>query len=39
VDTVVAGVASALEEALRSGVPKAMNLYNQAGSLGCEEVR
>jgi peptidyl-tRNA hydrolase, PTH1 family len=38
-DTVVAGVASALEEALRSGVQRAMDLYNQAGSLGCEEVR
>jgi PTH1 family peptidyl-tRNA hydrolase len=39
VGTVVAAVASALEEALRSGVPRAMNLYNRAGSLGCEEVR
>jgi PTH1 family peptidyl-tRNA hydrolase len=39
VDTVVAGVASALEEALRSGVPSAMNSYNRPGSLGCEEVR
>ena len=37
VDTVVAGVASALEEALKSGVPTAMNLYNRPGSLGCEE--
>jgi PTH1 family peptidyl-tRNA hydrolase len=39
VDTVVAGVAAALEEALRSGVPSAMALYNHAGSLGCEELR
>jgi peptidyl-tRNA hydrolase, PTH1 family len=39
VGTVVTGVASALEEALRSGVPKAMALYNRPGSLGCEEVR
>ena len=37
-DTVVDGVASALEEALRSGVPRAMDLYNRAGSLGCEEL-
>ena len=35
---VVAGVTDALEEALRSGVVRAMDLYNRAGSLGCEEL-
>ena len=39
VDTVVNGVAAALDEALRSGVPRAMALYNHSGSLGCEELR
>jgi peptidyl-tRNA hydrolase, PTH1 family len=37
-DSVVNGVAAALEEALRSGLPRAMDLYNRAGSLGCEEL-
>jgi hypothetical protein len=37
-DSVVDGVAAALEEALRSGLPRAMDLYNRAGSLGCEEL-
>jgi PTH1 family peptidyl-tRNA hydrolase len=35
-DSVIDGVASALEVALRSGVEQAMGLYNRAGSLGCE---
>ena len=39
VEAVVENVASALETALRSGVPRAMELYNRAGSLGCEELR
>lgn len=36
-EQVIEGVAGALEEALRSGVPRAMDLYNRAGSLGCQE--
>ncbi len=36
--SVVGGVATALEEAVRSGLPRAMALYNRAGSLGCEEL-
>jgi PTH1 family peptidyl-tRNA hydrolase len=39
VPLVVAGVTEALEEALRSGIVRAMDLYNRAGSLGCEELR
>jgi peptidyl-tRNA hydrolase, PTH1 family len=35
---VVGGVASALEEALRSGLDRAMEIYNRPGSLGCEEL-
>lgn len=38
VPAVVGGVADALEVALREGVVRAMDLYNQAGSLGCEEL-
>ncbi len=38
VGSVIEGVASAVEEALRSGVERAMDLYNRAGSLGCEEI-
>lgn len=34
VDRVTAGVADALEMALRDGVDRAMNVYNRAGSLG-----
>jgi PTH1 family peptidyl-tRNA hydrolase len=36
--TVVDGVASALELALEAGVERAMDRYNRAGSLGCEEL-
>jgi PTH1 family peptidyl-tRNA hydrolase len=32
------GVANALELALRSGIPAAMDLYNRPGSLGCPEL-
>lgn len=35
---VVQGVASALEEALRSDIVRARDLYNRSGSLGCEEL-
>ena len=35
---VVAGVADALELGLRSGVERAMDVYNRAGALGCEEL-
>lgn len=38
-DKVVDGVAGALEMALASGLAQAMNRYNRAGSLGCEEAR
>jgi PTH1 family peptidyl-tRNA hydrolase len=34
-DSVIDGVASALETGLRSGLERAMELYNRAGSLGC----
>ncbi|HEV2034439.1 MAG TPA: aminoacyl-tRNA hydrolase [Candidatus Dormibacteraeota bacterium] len=36
--TVVDGLASALELALEAGVERAMDRYNRAGSLGCEEL-
>lgn len=39
VEAVVTGVSAALETALESGVSRAMDLYNRAGSLDCEEVR
>jgi PTH1 family peptidyl-tRNA hydrolase len=35
---VVDGVAGALETAVRNGLNRAMDLYNRAGSLGCEEI-
>jgi len=38
VGTVVAGVADALEMAMEAGVERAMDVYNRAGSLGCEEL-
>lgn len=37
-EPVIAGVASALEEALQSGLDAAMGVYNRAGSLSCEEL-
>jgi PTH1 family peptidyl-tRNA hydrolase len=37
-DSVIKGVASALETALSQGLERAMDLYNRSGSLGCEEV-
>jgi PTH1 family peptidyl-tRNA hydrolase len=38
-DSVIKGVASALETALSQGLERAMDLYNRSGSLGCEEIR
>lgn len=38
VGSVVSGVADALEVGLRDGLVRAMDLYNRAGSLGCEEL-
>jgi PTH1 family peptidyl-tRNA hydrolase len=38
-DTVVTGVADALELALESGLERAMEKYNRAGALGCEELK
>ena len=35
---VVSGTADALETALGDGLKRAMDLYNQAGALGCEEL-
>ena len=35
---VIKGTADALELALADGVKRAMDLYNQAGALGCEEL-
>ena len=35
---VIDGVASALETAVTGGLTRAMDLYNRAGSLGCEEL-
>ncbi|HKF16539.1 MAG TPA: aminoacyl-tRNA hydrolase [Candidatus Dormibacteraeota bacterium] len=37
-DSVIEGVASAIEVAVREGLTRAMDLYNRAGSLGCEEI-
>ena len=37
-DSVVDGVASAIEVGVREGLTRAMDLYNRAGSLGCEEI-
>ena len=36
---VISGVADALELALDAGVERAMDRYNRAGALGCEELR
>jgi peptidyl-tRNA hydrolase, PTH1 family len=36
---VVTGVADALELALEAGIERAMDRYNRAGALGCEELR
>jgi len=38
IDGVVEGVSAALETALNDGLTRAMDLYNRAGSLGCEEL-
>jgi len=38
VPAIVDGVASALEVALDAGLERAMERFNQAGSLGCEEL-
>ena len=37
IDNIVTGVADALELALDNGVERAMDRYNRAGALGCEE--
>jgi PTH1 family peptidyl-tRNA hydrolase len=37
-DSIVHGVAAALRTALDDGLTRAMDLYNRAGSLGCEEL-
>jgi len=39
IENIVAGVADALELALDAGVERAMDRYNRAGALGCEESR
>jgi PTH1 family peptidyl-tRNA hydrolase len=39
VPVVVDGVADALELALEAGLERAMEKYNRAGALGCEELR
>jgi peptidyl-tRNA hydrolase, PTH1 family len=39
IEAVVTGVADALELALESGLERAMEKYNQAGALGCEELK
>ena len=38
-DTVVGGVADALELALGAGLDRAMEMYNRPGALGCEELK
>ena len=38
IPTTINGVADALELALEAGVERAMDRYNRAGSLGCEEL-
>lgn len=38
-DTVVGGVADALELALSAGLDRAMETYNRPGALGCEELK
>jgi PTH1 family peptidyl-tRNA hydrolase len=37
-DKVISGVADALQTAVAEGLPRAMEVYNRAGSLGCEEL-
>ena len=37
-DKVIDGVASAIQTAVAEGLARAMDLYNRAGSLGCEEM-
>ena len=37
-DSVIDGVASAIEVAITDGLDRAMDLYNRAGSLSCEEL-
>ena len=37
-DSVIDGVASAIDTAVRDGLTRAMDLYNRAGSLGCEDL-
>jgi peptidyl-tRNA hydrolase, PTH1 family len=37
IDKVIEGTAAALQTALEEGLTRAMDLYNRAGSLGCEE--
>jgi len=36
--SVIQGVAAALRTAVDDGLTRAMDLYNRAGSLGCEEI-
>jgi PTH1 family peptidyl-tRNA hydrolase len=38
IPTIVDGVADALELAMEAGVERAMDRYNRAGALGCEEL-
>src|SRR5438128_7311160 len=38
VPQVIGGVADALEVALEAGIERAMDRYNRAGALGCEEL-
>lgn len=38
IDRVIEGAAAALQTALEEGLTRAMDLYNRAGSLGCEEL-
>jgi PTH1 family peptidyl-tRNA hydrolase len=38
IPTIVNGVADALELAMEAGVERAMDRYNRAGALGCEEL-
>jgi PTH1 family peptidyl-tRNA hydrolase len=37
-DSVIGGVATAVETAVTAGLARAMDIYNQRGSLGCEEL-
>jgi PTH1 family peptidyl-tRNA hydrolase len=37
-DSVIGGVATAIETAVSAGLTRAMDIYNQRGSLGCEEL-